>query len=132
MTRFIVVLFFIFASCSGSKRKLESYSNEIGFNPEKATILISLENCSYCFGEYQETVKELDNNIFNVVIISSQIKKASLFLAPDQKSIFIDSDRLGLKMELIESLPIILLASGERIEIFSPDQLTNYAKNYIP
>ncbi len=132
MIKFVIVSFLILTACTGSKSKLDSYSQEIGFDTDKATLLISFENCSYCFGEYQETVKKLDTKIFNVVIISSQLKKASLFATPDQKSIFVDIKKIAIKMELIKSLPIILLPNGERVEIFSPDQLSSYAKTYAP
>lgn len=132
MIKFVILSFLILTACTGSKSKLDSYSQEIGFDTAKATLLISFENCSYCFGEYQETVKELDKEIFNVVIISSQLKKASLFATQDQKSVFVDGEKIAIKMELIESLPIILLPNGERIEIFSPDQLSSYAKTYAP
>lgn len=132
MIKFVILSFLILTACTGSKSKLDSYSQEIGFDAAKATLLISFENCSYCFGEYQETVKELDKEIFNVVIISSQLKKASLFATQDQKSVFVDGEKIAIKMELIESLPIILLPNGERVEIFSPDQLSSYAKTYAP
>ncbi|MFN3998726.1 hypothetical protein [Algoriphagus sp.] len=132
MIKFIIFFFLILASFTGSKSKLELYSQEIGFDASKATLLISFENCSYCFNEYQETVKEINKKIFNVVIISSQLKKASLFATLNQQSIFVDREKLAIKMELIESLPIILLPNGERIEVFSPNQLSSYAKTYMP
>jgi thioredoxin-related protein len=118
MTRFIFLLFIVSVGFSCSKSKFDAYSKLVGFNPEKATILISLENCSYCFGEYQETVQGIDRKLFNVVIISSQIKKASLFLAPDQKSVFVDNEKHAIRLGLIESLPVILLPNGQRLEIF--------------
>jgi hypothetical protein len=65
------------------------------------------------------------------VIISSQKKKASLFASPDDNSVFIDNEKIAIKLGSIESLPIIILPSGERLEIFSPEQLLNYAEKYV-
>jgi|GEM_PF-1580826 thioredoxin-related protein len=132
MIRILVLSLLALSACTNSSTELRLYSKKIGFNSDKATLLVSLENCSYCFGEYQETVEELDKLKFNVVIISSQKKKASLFASPDDNSVFIDNEKIAIKLGLIESLPIIILPSGERLEIFSPEQLLNYAETYVP
>ncbi len=123
----INIVFLFIISCSYPKNNNELYSEKIGFELNKATVLISLENCSYCFGEYQETIKSLNTKIFNIVVISSQLKKASLFIEPDETNIFIDQDKLAIKLGLIESLPVMLLPNGSRKEIFSSKQLKEYA-----
>ncbi len=131
MNKFAIILLFVTTACANSNNQLHLYSTEIGFQTDKATLLINLDNCSYCFGEYQDTVEELDKLKFNVVIISSQKKKASLFASPDNNSVFIDNEKIAIKLGLIESLPIIILPSGERLEIFSPEQLLKYAEKYV-
>jgi hypothetical protein len=132
MIRSFALVILILGACNSSSKDFKLYSSEIGFDASKPTLLVSLENCSYCFGEYQTKVHELDKEIFNVVIISSQVKKASLFLAPNQKSVFVDSEKIAIKMGLIESLPIIIFPNGEPLEIFSPNQLEKYAESYVP
>jgi len=131
MNKFAIILLLVITACANSNNQLHLYSTEIGFQTDKATLLINLDNCNYCFGEYQDTVEELDKLKFNVVIISSQKKKASLFASPDNNSVFIDNEKIAIKLGLIESLPIIILPSGERLEIFSPEQLLKYAEKYV-
>ncbi len=132
MNKFFILLFAILIGCSQQVKEYKDYSELIGFDSTKPTILISLENCSYCFTEYQETVTEIDRQLFNLIIISSQVKKASLLASPDQESIFVDSEKYAIKKGLIKSLPVILLPDGEKVEIFSPEQLLEYTKNYAP
>ncbi|MCE7057470.1 hypothetical protein LZF95_22505 [Algoriphagus sp. AGSA1] len=131
MNRLLIFLVALLLGCTRQAKEFEDYSEKIGFDPSKPTLLISLENCSYCFTEYQETVKEIDKQLFNLVIISSQIKKASLLASPDNESVFVDSEKYAIKKGLIKSLPVILLPDGEKIEIFSPAQLLEYTNNYV-
>lgn len=132
MKKLLVILFALMFGCTRQANEYEDYCGQIGFEPSKPTLLISLENCSYCFTEYQEAAKELDKQFFNLVIISSQIKKASLLASPDNESVFVDSEKYAIKKGLIKSLPVILLPDGQKIEIFSPDQLLEYTKDYAP
>lgn len=124
---FLICLFLILA-CSESKNKWNTYRQAIGFDPDKPTVLVSLDNCSYCFGEFQEAIQLLDQAHYTIVIISSQNKKAALFMDTSQPSVFMDDSLLAFKLGLIKSLPVILLPGGELIEIFSPNQLSAYAK----
>lgn len=77
-------------------------------------------------------MKELDKHKFNVVIITSQEKKASLFITPNSESVFVDNEKKAVKMGLIESLPILLFPTGERVEVFSPEQILKYSESYVP
>ncbi|MBW3470072.1 hypothetical protein [Arthrospiribacter ruber] len=132
MNKLLILCLFVLLACERPIITLKNYSEQIGFDESKPTILLSLENCSYCFVEYQEAIKKIDTSKFNLVIISSQRKKASMLAVPDNKTIFVDQDKLAMKLNLIKSLPVILLPSGETIEIFSPDQLLVNLKNNVP
>jgi hypothetical protein len=132
MNKLFIFCFLVLFGCDRQFITIQRYSEQIGFDVSNPTVLISLENCGYCFVEYQEAIKKIDTSKFNLVIISSQIKKASMLAVPDHKTIFVDQDKLAIKFNLIKSLPVILLPSGETIEIFSPDQLLDNLINYVP
>ena len=101
----------------------EKYGSIIGFDPDKPTVLMSLENCQYCFSVFQESIKSLEGKDINIVILSSQAKKANLLAKVDGNSIFIDQKKEGIKLGLIESLPVLFLPGQEKVIIETPAEL---------
>lgn len=128
MRKLSILSLFIFFSCKNPVNNLSDYSDSIGYDTKKHTLLISFESCKYCFGNFQESVNSLDVNKFNIVIISSEKKLTSLFVSSNF-DVYWDKEKLAIKMGLINSMPVIISPKGDAIEILSSDQLLNYAKN---
>lgn len=94
-------------------------------------LIVSLENCQYCFSVFRESIQELEGKKINVVIISAQEKKANLLAKVDGKSIFIDQKKEGLKFGLIESLPVLFIPGQEKETIETPDELVDLIQKYV-
>ncbi|RZS95928.1 hypothetical protein [Cecembia calidifontis] len=131
MKRISILLFIILLGCKPIESDFEKYGSIIGFDTDAPTLIISLENCQYCFSVFKESLQELEGKKINVIIVSSQEKKANLLAKVDGKSIFIDQKKEGLKLGLIESLPVLFLSGQEKQVIETPDELVDLIQKHV-
>lgn len=131
MKKISILLIIILLGCKQIESDFEKYGSSIGFDTDKPTLIISLENCQYCFSVFKESIQELEGKKINVVIISAQEKKANLLAKVDGKFIFIDNKKEGLKLKLIESLPVLFLPGLEKETIETPDELVDLIQKHV-
>jgi copper chaperone CopZ len=131
MKRISILLFVIFLGCKPSASNFEKYGSIIGFDTDTPTLIVSLENCQYCFSVFKESIEKLEGKKINVIIISVQEKKANLLAKVDGKSVFIDDKKEGLKLGLIESLPVLFLPGLEKETIETPDELVDLIQKHV-
>jgi hypothetical protein len=117
---FLLIILF---ACKSEDNIFERYAASIGFDPEKPTLLVSLENCEYCLSVFNESIQEIQSKDINIVIISSQEKKANLLARVDGKSTFLDRNKEALRLGLIESLPVLFLSTQEKETVETPEKL---------
>jgi len=131
MKKISILMLIILLGCKPIESDFEKYGSSIGFDTDNPTLIISLENCQYCFSVFKESIQELEGKKINVVIISAQEKKANLLAKIDGKSIFIDNKKEGLKLGLIESLPVLFLPGLEKETIETPDELVDLIQKHV-
>jgi thioredoxin-related protein len=131
MKRISILLLIILLGCKPTASNFEKYGSIIGFDTDIPTLIVSLENCQYCFSVFKESIQELEGKEINVIIVSAQEKKANLLAKVDGKSIFIDQKKEGLKLGLIESLPVLFLPGQEKETIETPDELVDLIQKYV-
>jgi thioredoxin-related protein len=126
------LLFVILFACKSEDDVFEKYAASIGFDPERPTLLVSLENCEYCFSVFNESLQEIQGKDINIVIISSQEKKANLLAKVDGKSTFLDRNKEALRLGLIESLPVLFLSNQEKETVETPEKLLDLIQKNVP